>query len=152
MSVEVRPAIVEPEPSERVRGECEPVRRIRAHDAARRVVAGVVVVAVLDEQHVVSQLREAEHVVEVVPRQTSERAAHDVTENDDAETAHPWQSSSSELSAMPSRSGARRGAACATAIPRLKVSRLPSTVETWSPTMSRSDSWCSARWPTTPMP
>src|SRR2546421_294217 len=67
------------------------VRRAGVGDAADRIVAGRIIVAVLEEIHVVPEPGESEDVLQVVPRQPAERPANDITQNDDPQRhgVHP---------------------------------------------------------------
>src|SRR6185295_9434753 len=67
------------------RGELHSIGRVCINDAARRVIARRVVVAVFDEVNVVAQGTQAEDVLQVMPRQPTDWTTHNVAENDNTQ-------------------------------------------------------------------
>src|ERR1044071_7916799 len=84
MSVVERPARVQPRASELALGESEAVGGIGGNGIVLGVVAGGILVAVLEEVNVVAEPGKAHEVVKLPPRHPAQRSADNVAEHDDA--------------------------------------------------------------------
>ena len=71
MSIVVRPAVRQPHSRECARRKLQAKVRILIGDVSDRVIAGGIIVAILDEVYVVPQQSQTHHVLQVMPGQAA---------------------------------------------------------------------------------
>src|SRR5258705_10092271 len=86
MRVVVRPSRAQTQAPEHTLRKRQAVCGIRIGDISNRVVAGRIVVAVLEEEDVVTQSPETDDVLQVVPGDSPERSPHPIAQHDDTQS------------------------------------------------------------------
>jgi hypothetical protein len=83
--VVVGPVVTQAQTAERLPCERQAVGRIDVDDMLAGIIAGWVVVAVFQEEHLVTQCREAQDILQVMPGHASHGTADDVPQYHDPE-------------------------------------------------------------------
>ena len=65
----------------------KPVRRIFIGNVSNWIVTGRIVIAILKEVDIMSELSKSEHVLQMMPRDSAQRTADYITQNDDPQLA-----------------------------------------------------------------